>query len=308
VGLVTVLSFWSYLHRFGVPFPADLFDNSPTFPHIQTAPGGEERFRGILSEPSFLGGTSLVTIAYMLARMPQVSVIRRAGTLAVAGMAVFLGFVSTSTTFLVAGVVLAIIAALTFLSRFVLRRGPLGTLGMTSLCAGAVAAVWWLPAWANQVGAALSDKVTSESYSQRSGADAYSYHLAFETLGFGTGLGSNRASSFVASMLSTVGVVGVVLLVVAVWILIRAAYPVPAARPAVWALLALLVAKVIAGPDLGDTTGVLWMSLGVMAHAALGVRRSARTRALVLRAAPPPTGGGRVTAGDDGRQSGSGIR
>ena len=34
-GLATLLSFWSYLHRFGVPFPEGIFDNSPFFPMPQ---------------------------------------------------------------------------------------------------------------------------------------------------------------------------------------------------------------------------------------------------------------------------------
>ena len=110
------------------------------------------------------------------------------------------------------------------------------------------------------------------SYSDRSAADRYSYHLAWDTLGIGVGVGSNRASSFAATLLSTVGIAGTLLLAVVIWVLVRDAWPVRTVRPVVWALGALLIAKVISGPDLNDTSGILWMSLGVLAHAALDTR------------------------------------
>ena len=40
--------------QIGLPFPEGVFDNSPSFAYIETAPNNVERFRGISSEPAGL--------------------------------------------------------------------------------------------------------------------------------------------------------------------------------------------------------------------------------------------------------------
>ena len=112
-GLTTLLSLWRYLYQLvGLPFPEGVLDNSPAFAYIETAPDDVERFRGIASEPAGLAGSCLVTIAYMLPRSLQVRGWRRAGALLVAAVAAYLGVISTSATFVVAGVAIALIAGL----------------------------------------------------------------------------------------------------------------------------------------------------------------------------------------------------
>ena len=39
-------------------------------------------------------------------------------------------------------------------------------------------------------------------------------------------------------------------------------------RPVFWTLVTLLVAKLFAGPDLSDSSGILWLSLGLLSQAA----------------------------------------
>ncbi|CCH85937.1 conserved membrane protein of unknown function [Modestobacter italicus] len=269
-GLATMLSFWAYLHAtFGVPYPLGFFDNSPAFVFIETAPGNVQRFRGIFSEPAGLATSSLVTAAYMFSRAPQVRALRRLGVLLVAAIALYLAVISTSGTFLVAGLALLLLSVVVFLSRFVLKRGPLNPLSVTTACAAVIASLWLLPIVAAAIERGVSEKVASSSYSDRSGADTASYELLFRTFGLGVGLGSNRPSSFLAALLSTLGIVGTVLFAIAVGTLIRQGYGVRAFRPVVWALTALLISKFVSGPDLADTSGILWMSLGVLAHAAV---------------------------------------
>ncbi len=286
-GLATVLSFWSYLGTtFGLPYPVGFFDNSPTYVFIDMAPGGIPRFRGIFSEPAGLATSSLVTLAYMLSRVTQVKGLRRLGVIAVLGMAAFLAVVSTSATFIVAGVALAAIAAATLVATVVLRRGAMSPLGVTIACAGVIAGLWLLPLLANMVETVVDDKVASSSYTERSGADALSYQLLFETFGVGVGIGSHRPSSFLAALLSTIGIVGTLLFAAVVLIIVRRAYPLKAYRPVVWALTALLTTKIVSGPDLADTSGILWMSLGVLAHAGLSVRTAAASASVAPPDAP----------------------
>lgn len=270
--LATLLSLWAWSGTFGVPFPVGLFDNSPAFTFQDMLPGGAPRVRGIFSEPAGLANSSLVTLAYGAARLRSVSGLRRVGLIAVMAIAGYLGAISTSATFFVGGAALGIVAVLVAASSLLFGRGSLSRVAATSLCAVAISSVWILPLLTNTLAQVISDKVVSSSYSDRSAADWYSYGLVWDTLGFGVGLGSNRASSFAATLLSTVGIVGTLLLAVVIWVLVRDAWPVRTVRPVVWALAALLIAKLISGPDLADTSGILWMGLGVLAHAALKAR------------------------------------
>ena len=277
-GLTIVLSLWRYLHQLvGLPFPEGVFDNSPSYAYIEAAPNNVERFRGIASEPSGLAGSSLMAIAYMLPRSLQVCGWRRAGALLVAAAAAYLGAISTSATFVVAGVVMALIAAIAFAVGFLLRRTSVSAVASVVGCVLVVVGVWILPIAATFVETTVNEKVGSASFSARSSANSTSLGIFIDTFGFGVGLGANRASSFVPSLLSTTGIIGTLLFVAAVATLIRRSAAIREYRPVVWALVGLLVAKVIAGPDLSDTTGVMWISLGLLSHAALKAERNDST-------------------------------
>ncbi len=278
VGATVVLSLWRYV---GVAFPSGVFDNSPSFAFIETAPGGGERFRGILSEPSALAASCLVATAYMLPRAAQVRGWRRAGALAVAGIAAYLGTISTSATFVVAAVVVAAMAGSVFLVAFSLRRTRVSAVAALGVCAAGLAALAVVPGVAAFVNSTVEEKVTSSSFGERSGANTASYQTFLDTFGVGTGLGANRASSFLPGLLSTTGLIGTLLFAAAVITLLLRSLPDRRYLPVIWALLAMLVLKIVAGPDLSDSSGVLWMSLGLLSRAALQVesrrRNAART-------------------------------
>ena len=82
------------------------------------------------------------------------------------------------------------------------------------------------------------------------------------------GLGGTRASSFFPNLLSTTGLPGTLLFAGAILTVIRRAVSVYEYRPVIWALVTLLMVKVVSGPDLSDASGVLWISIGLLAHAA----------------------------------------
>jgi hypothetical protein len=271
-GTATLLSLWRYLNQLiGLPFPEGLFDNSPAFAYIESAPDDVERFRGIFSEPSGLAGLSLVTIAYMLPRSFQLRGGRRVGALLTAGTAAYLGAISTSATFVVAGVAVGLIAGVTFALRFLLRRTSVSVLASVAGCALVIGALWFLPILAGFVETTVNQKVGSASFSERSATNDAALDVFVNTFGFGVGLGSNRASSFVPGLLSTTGIVGTIVFATAVAVLIQRASAVREYRPVIWAVVTLLVAKVVAGPDLNDTSGVMWISLGLLSAAASNV-------------------------------------
>lgn len=268
VGVSTLLSLWRFASAQGLlPFPEGVFDNSPSFAYIDSAPGGAERFRGILSEPAALAAMSLVTIAYMLARAFHAPPVRRVACLLVAAGALWLGIVSTSATFVIAGLILATIAVVAGAVRFLAQRLRLGRLlGLLVAFTGVVGVVA-LPRLVAFASSVVNAKIGSSSYNDRSSTDSDSLLVFLDSYGFGVGVGSARGSSFLPTLLSAAGLVGALIFIGLVVTLIRHAYAFPEYRPVVWALLALLTTKLVAGPDLSDSTGVLWISLGLLSKA-----------------------------------------
>ena len=168
-----------------------------------------------------------------------------------------------------ASVVLVIIGALTFTIGFLSRRTAVSAIVGVVTCVMVVVALWLLPIIADFVQSTVDQKVASSSFDERGFANDLAYRVFFETHGFGVGLGASRASSFLPGLLSTTGLLGALLFAAAVVILIVRGAPVREYRPVIWALVAVLVLKVVAGPDLSDSSGVLWMSLGLLSRAAL---------------------------------------
>ena len=266
-GTCTALSAWRYLAQVaGIPFPEGLFDNSPSFAFIQTAAGGLPRFRGILSEPAGLAASCLVTIFYMVPRARQVRGLRRAGCLVLAAAALYMGVVSTSTTFVIAGLVgvalVIVVVAFGFLSRRVAFSRSIAFLGAL----GVVVLVLVLPPLYTAIASAVSDKLASSSYVDRSSANEDALASFVNSFGLGFGMGSVRASSFVPTLLGATGAVGAVLFTGAVVVFVRRSALSSARRPVVWALVVFLVIKVSSGPDLSDTSGILWIALGLLSR------------------------------------------
>jgi hypothetical protein len=270
VGLTVMLSFWRYLNQqAGIPFPEGVFDNSPFFAYIETAPGGVERFRGILSEPSALAASCLIAVSYTLSRARQVEGWRRIGTLTVAVTAGYLGTISTSASFVVAAVVVAFIAAITFGVSFLLRRVAVSSLVSLGTCVLVTVGVWVLPIVTAFVESIVNEKVGSASFDERSGANSGSYDIFLDTYGLGVGLGANRASSWFPGVLSNTGIVGALLLAATIVTLIRRSAGVHEYRPVVWALVTSIVLKLVAGPDMSDPSGIFWISLGLLSRAVM---------------------------------------
>lgn len=263
-----LLSLWAWSDQFGVPFPPLVFDNSPTFTYLEAFPGGAPRERGIFSEAAGLGSSCLAAMAYATSRIWSTRGVARWLNVGLLVISTFLGFVSTSTTFYIAAAALVGLGLVVPpLSAVVERRG-LPVAAVLGVFGCVLIAVWAVPWIVTQLNLIVSDKVTSFSYEDRSGADDASTRIFFDTFGLGVGLGANRGSSFLFTQLSSLGVFGVFLLGLGIWQLVSKNWVHREVRPIIWTVAALLIFKVIAGPDLADTTGLLWLCFGVLAHAA----------------------------------------
>ncbi|MFW2513778.1 hypothetical protein ACNI3K_08360 [Demequina sp. SO4-13] len=290
LGVGIALALWRYLAiHAGVPFPEGVFANSPSFLYIEQAPGGVPRFRGIHSEPAGLAGSAIAAAAYGVSLASQTRGARRVAAVALAAAAIFLGLVSTSTTFLVAGAVLVVLAVAVMAWRLVrldLRVSRANAVGALGVIAGAVLA---LPVLVGLFTAEVDEKLESTSFDDRSTSDARSFDIFMRTWGLGIGLGSVRASSLVFTLLGAVGVIGMILFVAALLAITLPALRLHSHAPVVWALVAAVIGKVIASPDLSDSSGILWLGLGILAHGvaqsrprgpASTARRAGRVRAL----------------------------
>lgn len=276
-GAVIVLSLWRYFHKYGgAPFPENFFDNSPGFAFVETAPGGAQRFRGILSEPSGLAVACLVAISYMIPRAIQVRGWRRAGCVFITVASLYMGIISTSGTFVIASGILAVIALLTFLFGFLIRRTRLGALASITACLLVIVSLWLLPIIADYFTETINDKVGSDSYSDRGNADAVGYNIFVDTFGMGAGVGATRAASFLPGLLSASGLVGAVLFAAMLLKLFMGAAPLREYHPVMWALVAALIVKVIAGGDLSDTSGIFWMCVALLSRATLQAEQARR--------------------------------
>ena len=145
------------------------------------------------------------------------------------------------------------------------------------------AAIVVAPSLYRSAAGVVGDKVGSSSYENRSTADLFSVDLTWRTYGLGVGVGANRPSSFATMVLSSTGVLGATLFVVAFLAILARAVRVREFQPAAWALVSLMFSKLVAGPDLSDP--VMWFLLAVCAHAAWRRRAVTNRR----RAAPTPS-------------------
>ena len=224
---------------------------------INYSASGDGRWRGVFSEPSELASFALAVTAFSVAGAVMSRGRRRTVLVWLAVVAAVDLLASASGTAVVASGIAIGTAALVAVVRFLLSGGShvawfvLGAIGIAC-----VVLAGGEPLTA-PIADLVRDKIGSRSFDARSAADAIGLHVFTDTWGFGAGLGSNRSSSFAVSLLATVGAAGVVLFGLAVFALVRDAARARATVPAVVGLLALLVAKSVATPDL--STPMLWL-------------------------------------------------
>lgn len=217
---------------------------------------GDTRMRGVFAEPSELASFSLGVAAMATVLVATSHGRSRRGALVLAVLALVNLATSASGTAVVASGIVAAAMLVVLVVRFTGNGGrgtPWIVLGSIASAVAVLVAGSRLTA---PMVAIVQDKIGSQSYDARTAADAIGLRVFTETWGFGAGLGSNRSSSFVVTLLSTVGVPGVMLFAVLVVVLV-AGLRRGASLAAVTGLLAVLAAKSISIPDL--STPLLWL-------------------------------------------------
>jgi hypothetical protein len=225
--VVVGLVLWQFASRIaGVPFPDDLLHSNPGWAIVQQSVGSVPRIQGPFSEPSALGGymsgiafcTLWLTIrGYRVMRPQLLFALSLASTL-----------LSTSTTgiaTLVFGI--PVILALASVGG---DRQAIGRIGKTVGSLVLVAAIAITPALIlrpslmTSVGVVVTatlNKGDSDSFNDRSAADAGALDAVSQTYGLGVGWGSYRSSSLIPGILANSGVFGLVMVLWQVWRVVR---------------------------------------------------------------------------------------
>lgn len=261
MGLGTVLS--SIRYALPTTLQTEVFDNSRNVTYTVGTLNGVERVRGIFSEPSAFGAFSVASLVFFLVASGLVTSYRRLVCIALAIWSLVHVVLSGSGTAVVTGVVIALLLAAKQASGFLLSQQRVSSVKLAAVFLALPFAVLYFPVVYSAIVGVADDKVVSSSYANRTAADDFSYGVLWDTYGLGAGLGSNRPSSFLAAALSAVGIVGTLLLAYAIFSMLRRSFAIRELRPAAWALVALLVSKVVAGPDLSDP--VMWLLLASLA-------------------------------------------
>lgn len=220
--LACVVGFWEMAHRLvgSIPFPKEFFYSNPGWAVLDEQMSGPvPRINATFTEPSacatFLIGTLYSTVW---------STLRGYGNWATRLMILLSTLcllMTTSTTgyaAMLVGLALLIVYAVLSRERRLFRRlmvfiaGGILCMGMTTLALTAFAPD--VIKAATEVILETQDKKQSSSYEERTQKDVDSYQLAFDTYGLGTGWGSDRSSSLIPGFLATIGVVGILLLVI----------------------------------------------------------------------------------------------
>ena len=250
----------------------ELLDTSPSIRYINTTPDGQERLRGVFSEPSALATFSITALVFFALSTSRLTGKQRGFSVVMAGWCLVNLGLSGSGTALVGGLIVTALLISQGLSRFFSGRTAWSSPAVFASFVLVPVLIVVLPLLYGSANGAIGDKVQSTSYVARSSADLFSLDLFVRTLGIGVGLGSHRPSSYLAMLLACTGLIGTVLFFLSLVRLVHGAYRLPDFQPSAWALVALVVTKCVAGPDMSEQP--MWMLVAVCANAAWRARSS----------------------------------
>jgi hypothetical protein len=241
-----------------IPFPYSLLQTNPGYAIANVTPGALSRVMGTFTESSGAGLVLSALAAAILSRVLD-GKLNMAGFLVVlAALAMVRSSSAIAAVALTTGIMLLYYPIIRFpwyVRLYRLRR-------LTGLAAGVFIAVLilvWSPLRTSLASLTL-DKTSSVSYFARTTRDLFSLKIALDTHGLGVGLGSNRTSSLLTSLVSNVGVAG---LLVFLWMYFRLLSNAKGTAIWIkWAGVALFLDMAFATPDIN--TPFLWALLALV--------------------------------------------
>jgi hypothetical protein len=267
---------WQFVSLYaGLPFPSDFFYSNAGYGRADSQTMiGLFRINGPFEEPSTLGYTFTGFLLFSWVRY-------RLHPTALSGLmiaaCIFCMLISTSTTAFIGLFLFACLAVFDIATGRVgifprnlsgVQLAALGAVFVGALVGIIVAAANW-QAISLILDNVIFNKTDSTSYQQRSYADALAIKIFVETYGVGVGLGSHKANSLFLTLLSNVGIAGLVLFGSFVYGLLRSLFvrgDAPRDRfrhamaPFQWGLVGLIAVHIGSNPNLSTLT--LWLQMG----------------------------------------------
>ncbi|WP_246395697.1 hypothetical protein [Gluconacetobacter tumulisoli] len=286
--VVCAICFWQLAHRLaGVPFPETLLYSNPGWSILNGQMAGPvPRINGSFTEPSacatYLAGIlySILWVVLQGYRLPMARLLIPFASIALLCTTSTTGFATMAV-----GLLLLPAAALATGSiRLAGRVVRLAVIGAAIAGCGLLVLVTVAPhvvPAAQFVVESTETKRDSQSYQERSMADTDALSVVPQTYGLGAGWGSVRASSLIPGLLSSIGIVGMVGLLIFDWRLVRESMTARRLVPAcpeslvidggLAALAGRLIAACMAGPTIGAPDFYLMMGLVIAATARIRV-------------------------------------
>jgi hypothetical protein len=256
--LVAVIFLQFLLPHLGLEFPSSLIRNNTGVSLSEVDPQVvSTRYPGTFAEASGAGAVlACFTTGFLVRRLKY-------------GGSVFPAFLGLVTIFFVrsSGSIAAVgLAFMVLIFSYPIYRFPFyinivrmrRALLMIGVLGIALAGIFYSPLRDSFIDLTLN-KQDSGSFAHRLASDAYALQLSVRTFGLGVGMGSNRPSSLLTSLLSTVGVAGLIVFVFAVVKLLSNAKANAPWLP--WCGLGLLICLAISGPDFDQPW--LWVLLAL---------------------------------------------
>ncbi|GBQ35416.1 hypothetical protein [Gluconacetobacter azotocaptans] len=286
--VVCVICFWQLAHRLaGVPFPETLLYSNPGWAILaEQMAGSVPRINGSFTEPSacstYLAGIVYSTLWIVLQgyRVPMARLLIPSAFIALLCTTSTTGFVTMAVGVLLLPAAAMATGSIRLAGRFV----RFAVIGAAAAGCGLLVLVTVAPQFAPAAKFVLEStesKRDSQSYQERSQADADALAVVPQTYGLGAGWGSTRASSLIPGLLSAIGVVGVIGLLIFDWRLVRESMtarrlvpPCPESLVIDGGLAALagrLVSACVSGPTIGAPDFYLMMALVIAAIARIRV-------------------------------------
>jgi hypothetical protein len=280
--IVIAVGAYQYIaHHFGLPFPSIFLNSNPAWAQLTSQDlNGTSRISATFDESSGAGSFLAAWTVFQLTLATRSGNHRWRHLLyTLAGLTIVIGTTST-TGYLTTAVMLMVMLARELIASD-RRHHSAHAIATLSLIALAIVCVFLLT---NEGYSLLSnvllDKARSGSSLHRMATVRRSFDIFTATYGLGAGLGSNRAMSMVAYILSNLGALGVMLFV---WLMLalvtmsRVAMNAVQVETAVYiwhqafsmAFIAHLLALTLSGAEISDPT--LWLLWGTLL-ASLGLR------------------------------------
>ena len=261
-------------------WPHALLQNMPSF-HYATP----ERLSGTFYEPSVLGLYLTAAAGYFGARLLWSGAAGRVSAL-VALALVAVDFVrnGSGTALLGLAILFALAGAVALVRQ--LRSGRFGVRPLAVVGAIVVvgAALTQIPVILQFTVGSAASKADSDSFVARTASNVRSWQIFLESGGLGIGLGGNRPSSLFMLVISCLGVIGLLLVAALVVLALRRALRNRPVEPAAWGLAGVLVAAIVAVPDL--STPAIWIGLAACLYSVVRADAAAAPAVAASPAAP----------------------